>query len=81
MACGTVAVVSNNSSLREIVDSSAILINDPLDPKEISTRILEALEEEDKSDLKRRAIRQAQKFTWENTVQKTIAAYDKVVQM
>jgi len=81
MACGTIAVVSNNSSLREIVNSSAILVNDPLDPEEISTKIREALEEGDKNDLKQRALRQAQKFTWENTVQKTIAAYDKVVQM
>ena len=81
MACGTIAVVSNNSSLREIVDGSAILINDPLDPEEISTRILQALEEDDESDLKQRGLSQAQKFTWENTVQKTIAAYDKVAQM
>ena len=81
MACGTIAVVSNNSSLREIVDGSAILINDPLDPEEISTRILQALEEDDESDLKQRGLCQAQKFTWENTVQKTIAAYDKVAQM
>ena len=81
MACGTIAVVSNNSSLREIVDGSAILINDPLDPEEISARILQALEKDDESDLKQRGLSQAQKYTWENTVQKTIAAYDKVAQM
>jgi glycosyltransferase involved in cell wall biosynthesis len=82
MACGTTAVVSNNSSLKEVVSNCGVIIKDPLDPEEISIRILEALEEgEQPSDLTRRGIERAREFTYERTIQKTIAAYDRVTQM
>jgi glycosyltransferase involved in cell wall biosynthesis len=60
------------------VNGSGIFINNPLDPEEISARILEALEkQEHANDWKRRGLEHVQQFTW----QKTIAAYDTVTQM
>ena len=81
MACGTIAIVSKNSSLNEVVGDCGILIDDPLDPEEISARILEAIEEDaSPNDLVRRGIERAKHFTWDKTVQATIAAYYQVTQ-
>ena len=81
MACGTISVVAKNSSLIEVVGTCGILIDDPLDPEEISARILEAIkEDESPNDLVRRGLEHAQKFTWEKTVQATIAAYYRVAE-
>jgi len=81
MACGTISVVSRNSSLIEVMGNCGILIDDPLDPEEISARILEAIKEDTSpNDLVRRGLERAKKFTWEKTVQATIAAYHWVAQ-
>jgi glycosyltransferase involved in cell wall biosynthesis len=81
MACGTISVVSKNSSLIEVIGKCGILIDDPLDPEEISARILEAIKEDTSpNDLVRRGLERAKEFTWEKTVQATIAAYHWVAQ-
>jgi glycosyltransferase involved in cell wall biosynthesis len=81
MACGTISVVSRNSSLIEVMGNCGILIDDPLDPEEISARILEAIKEDTSpNDLVRRGLERAKKFTWEKTAQATIAAYHWVAQ-
>jgi len=81
MACGTISVVSKNSSLIEVMGNCGILIDNPLDPEELSARILEAIDEDTSPhNLVRRGLEHAQKFTWERTVQATIAAYYRAVQ-
>jgi glycosyltransferase involved in cell wall biosynthesis len=67
MRCGVPTIVSNNSSLPEIVEKAAVMI-DPDKPDEIYCAMKEILTSEELYlKLKEEGIRQAQKFTWEKT--------------
>jgi glycosyltransferase involved in cell wall biosynthesis len=79
MACGAPVIVSNNSSISEVVGESGLYINNPLDAEEISNRIYKLLNDEKlQKKLKRHGPKRAEKFTWGNTINKTIKAYEKV---
>ncbi len=79
MACGAPVIISNNSSISEVVGESGLYINNPLDPDEISNKITKLLNDEElQKKLKRRGPKRAEIFTWENTIDKTIKAYEKV---
>lgn len=79
MACGTVPVVSDRSSLPEVVGDVGLLVN-PDD----STTIADALEKviSDagwREENERAALARAKTFTWEHTAQVALDAYRKVV--
>ncbi len=72
MACGVPVVVSNCSSLPEVVGDAGIMI-DPYKPSEIAEALDMILEDEGLSDiLKQRGLKQAEKFNWEKTGEETI---------
>jgi len=72
MACGIPVVVSNKSSLSEVVGSSAIMIN-PQNPSEISWAIKEILENRELSEyLTKKGLEQAEKFNWNNAVKEIL---------
>ncbi len=78
MACGTPVITSNTSSLPEVVGDAGIYIN-PLHPKEIAVNILKVLEDNALQEkLKKIGFERARKFTWEETVEKTIQVYKKI---
>lgn len=75
MACGTPVVTSNTSSLPEVVDDAALLIN-PYDEQDLSnalTRI--AGDELLRARLRKQGIEQAKKFTWREAAEKTLQIY------
>jgi glycosyltransferase involved in cell wall biosynthesis len=75
MACGTPVVTSNTSSLPEVVDDAALLIN-PYDEQDLSnalTRI--AGDELLQARLRKQGIEQAKKFTWREAAEKTLQIY------
>jgi len=79
MACGTPIIISNNSSIPEVVGETGLYINNPLDVEEISNNIQTLLDDEKlQKKLKNQGPKQAKKFSWENTIDKTLAAYKKV---
>jgi glycosyltransferase involved in cell wall biosynthesis len=75
MQCGTPVIVSNTSSLPEVVGDAGIL----LDPHDLDGLCLAMNEVVDNSELRaemsRRALQQASRFSWESCVVQTIAAY------
>ena len=75
MACGTVAVVSNASSLPEVVGDAGLLF-DPKAPDEL-TDILRSLaaDESLRGGLIERGRRRAREFSWEKTVAQTVEVY------
>ncbi len=80
MACGTPVVVSNVSSLPEVVGDAALLV-DPSDVEAWAValhRILtdDALWEE----LRTKGLERAKHFSWKKTAQETLAVYERVVQ-
>ena len=78
MACGTPAIVPNNSSIPEVVGEAGLYITDPLNPEEISNNI-HTLLNDDKLQQKmiNKGFKQSKKFTWENNINRTFEAYEK----
>jgi glycosyltransferase involved in cell wall biosynthesis len=73
MACGTPVVVSNTSSLPEVVENAAIMV-DPSRPDEIAQTMQAVLADEKLYDkLKRRGLKQSQKFNWEKCAEETLS--------
>lgn len=80
MACNSPVVLSDNSSLREVAGEAGLYINDPLNPEAISENILEIINNRSlRESLRSKGYKQAHRFSWETTVQKTINAYDSIL--
>jgi glycosyltransferase involved in cell wall biosynthesis len=78
MACGTPTIVSNVSSLPEVVGDAALLVN-PRDSEEIAVamhRLLtdDALHEE----LRQKGLQRARTFSWDKAAQRTLEVYRQV---
>ncbi|QUH22624.1 glycosyltransferase family 4 protein [Methanobacterium alkalithermotolerans] len=80
MACGTPVIVSDNSSIREIVGNAGLFIKNPLNSNEISEKIIQIAENDKlKFKLKKRGFKQVNKFNWDTAVLKTIKLYDNML--
>lgn len=80
MACGTAVVAANTSSLPEVVGNAGLLI-DPTDVSAITNAVLSVLENRDfRANLSEKSLAQAQKFTWNQVAQETLAVYEKIKQ-
>ncbi len=74
LACGTVVVCSNTSSLPEIVGDAALLA-DPYDVDGLAMTISRAMEDDElRADLTRRGPPQAQRYSWEASAASVLAA-------
>jgi glycosyltransferase involved in cell wall biosynthesis len=73
MACGTPAVVSNRSSLLELVDDPTARI-DPGDAAALCHAIRTRLN----GDARDALLKNAARFTWDRTVQETLQVYEHV---
>jgi len=74
MACGVPTIVSNTSSLPEVVENGAIMI-DPYNIDELALAIKEILEDKNlRENLIRNGIKQAKKFNWEKTAEEVLKA-------
>ena len=75
MACGVPTIVSAVSSLPEIVEGAAIMI-DPYNPQAIATAIVEILNDTSFSQsLGEKGRQQAEKFTWEKTARQYVELF------
>jgi glycosyltransferase involved in cell wall biosynthesis len=78
MACGTPVVASNVSSLPEVVDQAAVLVN-PENVFDIARGIQEMLLDESKrAEMIRRGREQAARFSWERTAKQVLEIYKEV---
>jgi len=78
MACGAPVVVSNRSSLPEIVGDAGVLVN-PESPEEIAQAIWLILSDKNfQTQLVGRGLERARRFSWEEAAQKTLAVYQSV---
>lgn len=76
-ACGVPTVVSNTSSLPEIVGDSAVLV-DPNDTKSIATGIKKALDPKTRSGLVKSGLQNTKRFSWQKCARETITILTKV---
>jgi glycosyltransferase involved in cell wall biosynthesis len=78
MACGVPTIVSAVSSLPEIVEEAAIMI-DPYNPQAIATAIVEILNDASFSkSLGEKGRQQAEKFTWEKTARQYVELFNSL---
>lgn len=79
MACGTPVLSSNTSSMPEVIGRAGILIS-PRDERVWAKNILKILRDKGLArTLSQMGIRQAKKFSWEETARKTIAVYQEIL--
>ncbi|MDO8513420.1 MAG: glycosyltransferase family 1 protein [bacterium] len=79
MACGCPVLASNNTCIPEITGNAAILIN-PDNPQGIADGMTEILtEKKTQNDLIEKGLKQAEKFSWENSAQKTLEVIEKTI--
>ncbi len=78
MACGTPVITSNRSSLPEVVGDAALLV-DPDDRAELADAMARIVDQEPlREDLRERGLKQAQRFSWEETARLTLRVYESV---
>ena len=76
LACGIPTITSNISSMPEIAQDAALLI-DPLNIEELYLSIKRLINDIDLySSLKQKSIEQAKKFSWEKTALETLEVYN-----
>lgn len=79
MACGTVSILSNSSSLTEVGGNAAIYFN-PNSPLELKEIMIDLYEKENlKRLIEEKAINQARKFTWEKFAKTLIQLINKEI--
>ncbi len=80
MASGAPVVTSNVSSLPEVVGDAALLV-DPYDPDAIADGMRRVLTDEDlRATLRTRGFEQAQRYSWQRSIEQVRAIYDEVLQ-
>ena len=80
MACGCPVIVSNTSSLPEVVGNAGILI-DPHDFDALAEEMYQILTNNDlKQNLSKKSVTRAKLFSWEKTARETWKVYEKVLE-
>jgi glycosyltransferase involved in cell wall biosynthesis len=78
MKCGCPVVTSNSGSLPEIVGKGGILVK-VFDVKDYAESIKEILENKKlAADLRRKGLKNAERFSWEKSAKKTIEVYESL---
>lgn len=77
MACGTPAIVSNVSSLPEVVGDAALLVN-PESDEEITVALWRLLTDQAlQAELRAKGLQRAAAFSWSRAAERTMAVYRK----
>ena len=80
MACGASVIASNCSSLPEVIGLDDALF-DPFDETSIASKMEKALCDPDLIDkLKRHGIEQSRRFSWDNSAQKAMLAFERNIE-
>ncbi|MDS0528119.1 glycosyltransferase family 4 protein [Clostridium sp. SHJSY1] len=79
MSCRTPVITSNLTSIPEVTSDSALLI-DPLNSDELEYSLLKLLNDESlKEEFREKGYKKSLQFSWTKTAQKTIEAYNSLV--
>jgi glycosyltransferase involved in cell wall biosynthesis len=79
MACGTPVVAANNSSIPEVVEKAALLIDAKDAPKMAETISCVLTDESIRDDLIAKGLKRAAAFSWNKCALQTIEVYKEVV--
>jgi glycosyltransferase involved in cell wall biosynthesis len=77
MKCGAPVIVGNRTSLPEVVDDAAVLV-DPFEVDDIAAGIAKVINDSTlRSSLRAKGLERARVFDWRDTARKTLAVYQK----
>jgi glycosyltransferase involved in cell wall biosynthesis len=80
MACGCPVIVSNISSLREVVGEAGVLV-DPYDVEALAHAMTIVLQDDElKREMSRKGTEQAQKFSWKKASAELLAVCSEVAE-
>ena len=75
MSCGTPVVTTTSSSLPEVVGDAGLMVP-ATDADALGEALLRLLNDAElRAELRERGLRQAQRFSWRETAERTLAAY------
>lgn len=77
MACGTPVITGNNSSLIEVANGCAVLV-DASAPQQISKAIWETLDKNIYSEFVQRGLENARRFNWKKSATQTLEIYKSI---
>jgi glycosyltransferase involved in cell wall biosynthesis len=78
LQCGLPVLASNTSSIPEIIENKELLFN-PADEEDIARKIFKVLKDERlRKELREKAIKIAEKFSWKKSAGKTLKIYKKI---
>ncbi len=81
MACGVPVICSNTSSLPEVAGDAALLV-DPTDIQALATAMADLLEDKARWEgMREKGLRQAARFSWEQTAAITLDVYRSMVNL
>ncbi len=76
MACGTATIGANTTSVPEVIGWEEAMF-DPASPQAIADKMLQVLTDDNlHTRLREHSLRQAEKFSWDTSAKKTIAAFE-----
>jgi glycosyltransferase involved in cell wall biosynthesis len=80
MACGTVPIVGNSTSLPEVAGDAGVLV-DALDVEAIDHAIVSIIEDTAlRNDFQLRSIERSKQFTWERAAKLTLQVFDEALE-
>jgi len=80
MACGTPVVVSNTSSLPEVVGDAALLV-DPTDVDGLAVAVWRLLSDEAlAAEMSEKGLKRSRRFSWEKAALETLEIYRRLAQ-
>ena len=75
MSCGTPVVTTTSSSLPEVVGDAGLMVP-PTDADALGEALLRLLNDADlRAEMRERGLRQALRFSWRETAERTLAVY------
>jgi glycosyltransferase involved in cell wall biosynthesis len=78
MACGTPVIVSNTSSLPEVVGDAGVQVN-PYSPAQIADAIYQITSEDAiRQAMRKDSLEQAKKFSWEKTAEDCVSLFERM---
>jgi glycosyltransferase involved in cell wall biosynthesis len=78
MACGVPVITSNTSSMPEIAEDAAAIV-DPYNPEEIKEGIKKVIQDVSyRNELIKKGLKRVKQFTWENMARDYLKLYEKV---
>lgn len=79
MSCGTPVIVSNVSSLPEIIGTAGLIFS-PNNQSQLVKQIYQVLDNPPlKEILSKKSLQQAEKFSWDKTAQETLAVFERLM--